>query len=303
MGLSAPAYRLFSPLCLISGLGAGPHDILPQADLRELLTQGHNDQDSNRLVLGFIHLCSVVSLFLNRPSRPQALSLLLPPLGLWAEVRALSCGRTSHKEIRWKSVAHHPSSNKNRAGIQFPDPRVCGDLGSPWRPLVKKGSEGDREGRGQGSVGSGSDQMAGAGEQVNRCAGQPSRLLPTPSLHLQAPPSLSAGQDARGSSLCLAFPAPGRADQPPLSVRMCRLPYEGTCPAVWVMRVHPCGHVPMCPHACVPKCDKGGYIVVGKGVTTKRQIMSTAGNSSCQPLESRLCSIQLFGFAGSEDEF
>lgn len=50
MGLSpgcpGPAYTSLLPLCLISGPGSGPRDILPQADLRELPTQGHNDQDS-----------------------------------------------------------------------------------------------------------------------------------------------------------------------------------------------------------------------------------------------------------------
>lgn len=53
------------------------------------------------------------------------------------------------------------------AGIQFPDPRVCGQLGSPRRPQVKEEvREVDRSGG--RALSSGSDQMAGTGEQVSR---------------------------------------------------------------------------------------------------------------------------------------
>lgn len=73
----------------------------------------------------------------------------------------------------------------------------------------------EAEGWGQASVGSGSDQMAGAGEQVNRCTGLKDTLLSPP---YHSPPSLGSptlprpGQDARGRWLCGALLAPGRAD-------------------------------------------------------------------------------------------
>lgn len=41
--------------------------------------------------------------------------------------------------------------------------------------------------------------------------------------------------------------------------------------------------------------------MMGRGIATKRQIISRARNSSCQALKSRLCSIQLFGLAGTGD--
>lgn len=47
----------------------------------------------------------------------------------------------------------------------------------------------EAEGWGQASVGSGSDQMAGAGEQVNRCTGLKDTLLSPP---YPSPPSLGS---------------------------------------------------------------------------------------------------------------
>lgn len=78
----------------------------------------------------------------------------------------------------------------------------------------------EAEGWGQGSVGSRSDQMAGAGEQVNRCAGLKDTLPspPYPPFHVQTPLLVEARADARGSWLCGALLAPGRADQSLLSI-------------------------------------------------------------------------------------
>lgn len=45
-GFSALAYEPPLPLGLVSGLGAGPQDSLPQVDLMEIPARDHNDQES-----------------------------------------------------------------------------------------------------------------------------------------------------------------------------------------------------------------------------------------------------------------